>query len=204
MDEIHTLVVDNSPVIRKILSYILEAEGCSVETAENGLEALDCIGRQRPDIIFIDLIMPKIDGEKLGYIIRNTPELQDIFLVVLSGVALEDYEITLRIGADVCIAKGPMASMKQHVVAALDRFRHNQRGQAGVIHGLEGLHAREVTSELLVSKKHRDVILQRMTEGVIELDSRGRVVMVNEATIGLFGIPEVRILGCPFVQLLPE
>lgn len=203
MDEIHALVVDNSPVIRKILSYILEAEGCRVETAGNGLEALDCIGRQRPDIIFIDLIMPKIDGEKLGYIVRNTPELEDIFLVILSGVALEDYEITLRIGADVCIAKGPMVTMKEHVVAALDRFRRNQRGQTGVIHGLEGLHAREVTSELLVSKKHREVILQRMAEGVIELDNKGRVVMVNEAAVGLFGLPEVKILSSPLVQLLP-
>ena len=72
MAEIHALVVDNSPVIRKILSHVLEAEGCLVQVAEDGLDALDCIARQRPDIIFTDLIMPRIDGEKLCSIITDS------------------------------------------------------------------------------------------------------------------------------------
>ena len=173
MNEIQALVVDNSPVIRRILSYVLEAEGCSVQVAEDGLEALDCITKQRPDIVFTDLIMPKIDGEKLGYIIRNTPELKEIFLVVLSGVALEDNDATVRIGADVCIAKGPAAAMKVHIKAALEQFLANKRGGNGSIQGLEGLYPREVTSELLVSKRHREVILKRMTEGVVELNHAG-------------------------------
>ena len=128
MAKIKVLVVDNSPVIRKILCYVLEGEGCDVEAAEDGLAALDCIARRRPDILFTDLIMPKIDGEKLGYIIRNTPELKDIFLVVLSGVALEDNDATLRIGADVCIAKGTATAMKMNIKMALERYRNNQRG----------------------------------------------------------------------------
>jgi len=204
MNEIHALVVDNSPVIRRILSYVLEAEGCSVQIAEDGLEALDRIAQQRPDILFTDLIMPKIDGEKLSYIIRNTPELKDVFLVVLSGVALEDNDATVRIGADVCIAKGPAATMKAHIVAALDRFRTNQRGGTGMIQGLEGLYPREVTSELLISKKHRDVILKRMTEGVVELNHEGRIVMANDAAVHLFAQPEARVLGSHLVHLLPQ
>ena len=204
MAEIHALVVDNSPVIRKILSYVLEAEGCVVQLAENGLDALDCIARRRPDIIFTDLIMPKIDGEKLGYIIRNTPSLKDVFLVVLSGVAMEDNETTRRIGADVCIAKGSTLPMKILIKGALDKYLANQRGGGGRIEGLEGLSPREVTSELLISKKHREVILERMTEGVVELNHDGRIVMANTAAIELFVLPEARVLGKPLVQLLPE
>jgi signal transduction histidine kinase/FixJ family two-component response regulator len=204
MNEIHALVVDNSPVIRRILSYVLEAEECKVQVAEDGLAALDRIAHQRPDILFTDLIMPKIDGEKLSYIIRNTPELKDIFLVVLSGVALEDNEIITRIGADVCIAKGPAATMKTHILAALERFRANQRGGNGTIQGLEGLYPREVTSELLVSKKHREVILERMTEGVVELNHEGRIVMANDAAIALFAQPEALVLGSRLARLLPQ
>ena len=204
MNEIQALVVDNSPVIRRILSYVLEAEGCCVQVAEDGLEALDCITKQRPDIVFTDLIMPKIDGEKLGYIIRNTPELKDIFLVVLSGVALEDNDATVRIGADVCIAKGPAAAMKVHIKAALEQFLANKRGGNGSIQGLEGLYPREVTSELLVSKRHREVILRRMTEGVVELNHQGRIVMANDAAAELFAEPEAQVLGRHLVQLLPE
>lgn len=204
MNEIYALVVDNSPVIRRILGYVLEAEGCTVETAEDGLAALDCIARRRPDVLFTDLIMPKIDGEKLCYIIRNTPELKDIFLVVLSGVALEDNTATLQIGADVCIAKGSAAAMMVHIKAALRRFQCNQRGASGSIEGLEGLYPREVTAELLVSKKHREIILARMTEGVVELNHQGRIVMANDAALTLFNLPEARVLGASLLQLLPE
>jgi PAS domain S-box-containing protein len=204
MADIHVLVVDNSPVIRRILRYVLEGEGCLVETAEDGLAALDCIARRRPDIIFTDLIMPKIDGEKLGYIIRNTPELKDVFLVVLSGVALEDNDTTLRIGADVCIAKGTTTNMKDNIKTALDRYRNNQRGASRSIEGLEGLYPREVTQELLVSKRHRDVVLARMTEGVVELNHQGRIVMANSAALRLLALPEAQVLGSVFAQLLPE
>jgi signal transduction histidine kinase/response regulator of citrate/malate metabolism len=204
MAKIKVLVVDNSPVIRRILCYVLEGEGCDVESAEDGLAALDCIARRRPDVIFTDLIMPKIDGEKLGYIIRNTPELKDIFLVVLSGVALEDNDATLRIGADVCIAKGTATSMKVHIKGALDRYLSNQRGANGSIEGLEGLYPREVTKELLISKKHREVILAKMSEGVVELNHQGRIVMANSAALVLFDLPEARTLGSGLAQLLPE
>lgn len=203
MADIHVLVVDNSPVIRRILGYVLEAEGCVVDEAEDGLEALDCISKRRPDIIFTDLIMPKIDGEKLGYIVRNTPELRDIFLVVLSGVALEDNDATLRIGADVCIAKGTATSMKGHIKTALERYRNNQRGASHSIEGLEGLYPREVTKELLTSKKHRDVVLARMTEGVLELNHEGRIVMANTAALDIFNRPEAQALGASLPQLLP-
>lgn len=204
MSEIQALVVDNSPVIRRILSYVLEAEGCRVHIAEDGLEALDCIAKQQPDIVFTDLIMPKIDGEKLSYIIRNTPELENVFLVVLSGVALEDNEATVRIGADVCIAKGPAAAMKVHIKAALEQFLANKRGGNGVVQGLEGLYPREVTRELLISKRHRDVILRRMTEGVIELNHEGRIVMANDAAVDLFAEAEARVLGRHLSHLLPQ
>jgi two-component system, cell cycle sensor histidine kinase and response regulator CckA len=202
MADIYALVVDNSPVIRRIMSFVLEAEGCIVETAEDGLEALDRIAARRPDIVFTDLIMPKIDGEKLSYIIRQTPELQGIFLVILSGVALEDNDNTLRLGADVCIAKGPATEMKQHIKAALARFLAGERGGT-TIEGMEGLYPREVTRELLVSKKHREVILARMTEGVVELDHTGRVVMANSAAAALFDLDEARVLGSQLAQLLP-
>ena len=202
MAEIRALVVDNNPVVRKIVCYILEAEGCIVQRAEDGLAALDCIARQRPDIIFTDLIMPKIDGGKLGYIIRNTPELKDIFLVILSGVALEDNDNTLRLGADVCIAKGPAATMTIHIKSALQQYRANQRGDGSVV-GMAGLHAREVIRELLVSKKHQEIVLARMNEGVVELDQTGRIVMANSAAVALLALPEARVLGQSLAELLP-
>ena len=202
-DQPYALVVDNSPVIRRIVSSVLEKEGWLVQTAENGLEALDFIASRRPGIIFTDLIMPKIDGEKLSYIIRSTPELKHIFLVILSGVAMEDDDHTAKLGADVCIAKGPAATMRTHILAALVKFKAGIRNE-GNIEGMEDLYPREVTKELLVSKRHRDVILANMTEGVVELNHEGRIVMANSAAIKLFGIDEAKLLSHRVYTMFPE
>ena len=182
---------------------MLEKEGWVVLMAENGLEAIDQMNHKRPDIVFTDLIMPKIDGEKLSYIIRNTARLADIFIVVLSGVALEDDRRTVEIGADVCIAKGPAGAMRKHILAALDRFLSGDRSQ-GAIEGIESLYPREVTSELLMSKRHSDVILANIIEGVFELNHDGRIVMVNMAGVALCGLPEAEILGMKFQTLLAK
>ena len=202
MADLRALVVDNSPVVCQVLRYVLEAEGWTVDIARDGLEALDCIAGRRPDLIVTDLIMPRIDGSKLCAIVRNTPDLCDIFLIVLSGVAMEDDAGTRDLGADVCIAKGTATAMQAHVRAALEKFRAGERRLAGV-EGVDGLFPREVIRELLVSNRHRDVVLARMTEGVVELDREGRVVMANGAASELFALPEVQVLGQSLARLLP-
>ena len=202
MTEHKVLVVDNSPVILKIVSTALEEAGCSVQTAGDGLEALDMIMEFPPDIIFTDLVMPKIDGAKLCHIVRNTPGYEHIFLVVLSGIALEDDMNVLELGADICIAKGPGATMKKHVLAALERFEAGLRGSTH-IEGLQGLYPREVTSELLVNKRHNEVIFEQMTEGAFELDAFGRIVRANPVCCQLFDSSEAKILGNRLVDLLP-
>ncbi|NOQ47506.1 MAG: response regulator, partial [Desulfobulbaceae bacterium] len=204
MHNCKVLVVDNSPVILKIMASILEAEGCDLRTAEDGLQALDIITDFKPDIIITDLVMPKIDGAKLSYIVRNTPELKDVFLVVLSGIAMEDNKHIDDLGADVCIAKGPAKAIKEHILAALDQYERGERYGTTRIKGMHGLFPREVTSELLLGKRHNEFIFASMTEGVLELDSRGRVVMANAAALSFFNSLEEQILGMDFVNLLPE
>lgn len=203
MTEHKVLVVDNSPVILKIVSSILEKAGCEVQTAGDGLEALDVLTLYTPDIIFTDLVMPKIDGAKLSRIIRNTPAYKDIFLVVLSGIALEDDMNILELGADVCIAKGPASSMAEHIHNALRYFETGTRPDAD-IEGMQGLNPREVTRELLVNKRHNGVVFRRMTEGALELDGRGRIVRANPTCCNLFKREDTEILGTRFIDLLPD
>ena len=203
MNNYNVLVVDNSPVIVKIVATALEEAGCSVQTASDGLEALDLLMEFPPDIIYTDLVMPRIDGAKLCSIVRNTPEYEHIFLVVLSGIALEDDMNIAELGADVCIAKGPAGTMKEHVLAALERFKSGLRGSTD-IEGLQGLYPREVTSELLLHKRHNEVIFEQMTEGAVELDRAGRIVRANPVSCQLFQHRETEILGMSLAQLLPR
>ena len=97
------VVVDNSKVILKYMKKKLSEEGYEVLTAENGLSALDILKTTIPDVMFIDLVMPNIRGEKLCRIIRSMPALKDTYLVILSAIAAEEEIDFLKFGADACI-----------------------------------------------------------------------------------------------------
>ena len=84
------LVVDNHPAMLKFMANLLKENGHQVMTAEDGLTALSILATYIPDIIFIDLIMPKIDGEKLCRIIRSMQKLKHVHVTILSGIAAEE------------------------------------------------------------------------------------------------------------------
>ncbi len=182
MQKRKVLIVDNSPVILKLISSLVEKENCDVVTAGDGLAALDVLKEYRPDIIITDMVMPKISGEKLCQIIRNTPEWKDIFLIVISGIALEDENSILRLDADVCIAKSSAVTMRQSIRTALEQYDRGER-KSKAIHGMGNLYSREITRELLSIKHHYDIVFESMDEGVVELDNQGRIIMANRAAL---------------------
>jgi PAS domain S-box-containing protein len=199
------LVVDNHPMILTFMTELLEKQGHQVLTAGDGLGALEIMQHTVPDIAFIDLIMPNIDGKKLCQIIRKTPKLRDVKLVVLSAVAAEDNMNLYGLKADVCIAKGPLGHMGRHVLAALDRLDISSADHAAVtVAGLEGIHKREITKELLSEKRHLEVILDSMAEGILELTHDGKVVYANPAGLSLTTRPEKQLLAYRFVDLFSD
>ena len=75
------LVVDDEDVVREFLSALLEREGFAVTTAKNGAEALECLEGEEPDLIFLDLIMPQMNGaEALRHIRQRHPSLPVVIL----------------------------------------------------------------------------------------------------------------------------
>jgi len=81
------LVVDDSMLICHTVCRFLEQNGFEVESATNGLEALDILSTIKPDIIVTDLSMPKMTGSELITEIKNRPALADTPIVVLSAKA---------------------------------------------------------------------------------------------------------------------
>ncbi len=196
------LVVDNHPLMLKFMDKMLKKDGHQVLTAEDGLSALDVLKTYRPDIMFIDRIMPNIDGEKLCKVIRSMPELKDIYLVICSAVVLEEEINYVDFGADACIAKGPFNNMTEHVHAILNALaRDAATDYSGEILGLEGIYHREITKELMSSRKHSEIILDNMAEGILELTEGARIIYANPAAVSLTGIPEERLLASNFTDL---
>ena len=199
------LVVDNHPVILKYMTNLLNREGHQVKTAEDGLIALDLLETYIPDIIFSDMIMPRIDGAKLCRIVRSMPTLKDVFFVIVSGIASESEVDFKGFGADLCIAKGPFNTMSEHVLSALVEPKTDASfDRSGEILGLDSIHPRSVSKELWAHKRHFEIILDHMAEGMLELTSDWRIVHVNPSTVSLTGMNGERILGTDFVDLFKE
>ena len=79
------LVVDDSATIRRSAETMLANEGYTVISAENGFEALSKITRHRPDLIFVDIMMPRLDGYQTCAIIKNNTEFSDTPVVMLTS-----------------------------------------------------------------------------------------------------------------------
>lgn len=190
------LVVDNSPVLLKLVTTFLRDAGHEVRPACNGLEAYDALAAFQPDIVITDLIMPEIDGVSLCRLIRNNPLYSSVFLVVLSGIAIEDSTHLGLLDADISIAKGPAATMRQHLLEAIRCCeRRERRGPVAGILNAEGLWSREVTRELLVLRRHAEVVLTGMREGVVELNGAGRIININPSALTMLGCSDLTALA---------
>ena len=100
------LVVDDDDVIRQLISVNLELEGFEVATAVDGQDCLEKVKAVRPDVITLDIMMPRLDGWEAASRLRADPDTADIKVVLLSARAQEaDLERGSRIGVDAYLTK---------------------------------------------------------------------------------------------------
>lgn len=79
------MVVDDDPDIVMLIKYQLETEGYQVISAFDGLEALNRIAEQKPDLIVLDIMMPKVDGWVVCHSIKSMPQTGDTKVIILSA-----------------------------------------------------------------------------------------------------------------------
>lgn len=79
------MVVDDSNTIRKSVETILSKVGCQVVTAVDGYDALSKIAESKPDLIFVDIMMPRLDGYQICALIKNNPDFRKTPIVMLSS-----------------------------------------------------------------------------------------------------------------------
>jgi DNA-binding response OmpR family regulator len=114
------LVVDDDPQVLKLLRVNFELEGYDVLTATNGEEALELVGRDSPDAVVCDVMMPGIDGLEVVRRLRAQPDTAGLPLVVVSAKAQRaDVNYGLELGADAYVTKPFDPSELLAVVAEL-------------------------------------------------------------------------------------
>ena len=99
------LVVDDEAILVEEIKIRLESSNYEVITAYDGQEALDKTGEEKPDLIVLDLMLPKIDGYKVCGLLKSDWRYSRIPIIILTAVFHDDKEMDLEVGADAYIMK---------------------------------------------------------------------------------------------------
>lgn len=197
------LLVDNDLIFLEFASRFFESLGYEVDTAKDGLSALDRLQTSGYEVLVTDLVMPNIDGGTLARLVRLDPALADMRVVVVSAIAKEDTASLESLSADFCIGKGPFADMRPYLRQAVSEPLEGHPGRPRIL-GVEELHHRKVTSELLGELRQFEALLRSTRDGVLLMTAGRKVTRVNEAAERFLGIPGERVLGKRLDEVVEE
>ena len=171
MDASRVLVVDDEPFWREALELLLLPEGYDLEFASTGAEALERLGRRRPDLVLLDVMMPGMDGYQVCRTLRGREDLAEVPVVMVT--ALEDRQSRIagvEAGADDFVSKPfDRVELRARIrtILKLDRFRRISR-----------------------ERDRFRRLIERSEEGYLVLDPRGRIRFANPTARRLLELPE--------------
>ncbi|MEU2063824.1 response regulator [Streptomyces sp. NPDC013455] len=134
------LVVDDNKVIRQLIRVNLELEGLEVVTAADGAECLDVVHEVRPDVVTLDVVMPRLDGLRTAARLRADPRTRDVPLAIISACTQYEVESGLDVGVDAFLAKPFEPSELVRLVKDLIHRKtgHGEPGENGESGGPRG------------------------------------------------------------------
>lgn len=123
---IRVAIVDDARTIRMMMSHTLKQMGCEVETAEDGYRGLALLRRFKPDIVFLDITMPELDGYQTCSLIRHGEDTRNLPVVLLSSSdGVFDIARGQARGATAHVSKIPPDTILRQLIF------ENTRGQVG-------------------------------------------------------------------------
>ncbi len=106
LSKVKVLIVDDEPSILMSLEFLMKKEGYRVFIARDGEEAFDIIKSEIPDVVLLDIMMPKVDGYQVCHFIKSTPEYAHTKVIFMSAKSKEaDMKKGLELGADMYVSK---------------------------------------------------------------------------------------------------
>jgi two-component system alkaline phosphatase synthesis response regulator PhoP len=179
------LIADDEPDILEIVGYNLSKEGYEIHKAKDGDEAVDTAKKINPDLIILDIMMPKKNGVEVCKLLRSQPAFQDTLIIFLTALNDEETHIKgLETGADDYVSKPISPKVLVSRVNALFRRIHKEEGKPIAI---DNINIDPI--KFVVTVDNREIILvKKEFELLYLLASRpGRVFLRNEILSQVWG-----------------
>ncbi len=199
------LVVDNDFFFVEFLKDLLQKRGYEVVKAYDGKEGLSKLGEGAVDIVFVDMVMPKIDGNQMIKVIRHRFPDAPFPIVAVSGTFLEQMDQIDTTGADFFIVKGPLEQMSAHVESFMDRVERNGFSPEEADRFIEPgeMYPRQTTSELMEDLNYQRFVLESVGVGIVIVDKDARIISVNPMALELAGCSFEEVLSTPVTSMFP-
>jgi len=180
------LVVDDDPAMRLLMHESLRQAGFAVAEAEDGVAALAAVSRRQPDVLLLDVLMPKLDGFDVCLELRKKPETEHLPVLVVTGLDDEDsIRRAFESGATDFITKPINWATLGHHVGYLMR-------------------AGRAFEELQKSRAYYNAILEDIPLLICRWAPDGTIHFVNSAYCRYFGKSAEELVGQSFIPLIPK
>ncbi len=200
------LVVDNDFFFVEFLSELLETKGYEVTKAYNGKEGVEKLEEGVFDVLFADLIMPKIDGLQLIKFARGKSPSTPMTTIVVSGTLIEQMDEVKDIGADYCVVKGPLKEMTERIGNLLDSLTHSDIADTKPEKLVDpgNLYPRQATAELVEELNFQRAVFDSIGLGVLVVDRDARVLCTNAMALTLLDKPLEEVLNIRITDVFPQ
>jgi len=200
------LVVDSDYFFVEFLAELLAAKGYAVTKAYDGKEGMARLEQARFDMVFVDMIMPKVDGWQLVKYIQLKYPRRDFPVIALSATIIEQLDQLDQIAADYFIAKGPISKMRDQLNGFVERIENHQPlpvDQTNVL-TMENLFPRRESVQLIENLRFQQAIVESIGMGIVVVDKDGRVLTANNQALEILHKPAVEALNRGLPELFPE
>jgi len=179
------LVADNDFFFVEFLTELLEGRGYEVIRAYDGKEAISRLEEGPIDLLFADMVMPKIDGTQLIQYTRKKFPGAHFPIVVISGTIIERLDMVNKIGADYYIVKGPMEQMAVQINRFMEKIETQPFPSPSDqdLFEAEHLYPRQATADLIDSINFQRAITESAGVGIIVVDKDAKILNANSLAL---------------------
>ena len=200
------LIVDSDFFFLEFLNELLDKRGYQVIKAYDGKEAIGKLEEITVDILFADLVLPKIDGRQLFKFIRQKYKGRHIPMVALSGIMIENLGSLDEIGADYFIAKGPAdkLTIKLNDFMAEMEIQSFFPPEDKKVLDTGNVYPRRDAVELVKSLQFHQAVIECAAVGIIIVDKDTRIINANPALLEIVGRNSADVINSPVSELFGE